>query len=187
MNERITDLTIEKEILQAKINIHDDLGKSLIAVRQYLSGNIDREELLSTVDRNIRLLDAQGSPDAVDDYAAVMRAAKDVGIGIDITGELPDDPDSRQIVSAALRECITNTFRHAGGDILFVNIIRDDGCGIVVEFTNNGADPEGEIKESGGLKSLRDLAEQKGVQMTVVSRPHFLLRLELLVNVSKTL
>ena len=187
MNDRITDLTIEKEILQAKINIHDDLGKSLIAVRQYLSGNIDRNELLSTVDRNIRLLDAQGSPDAVDDYAAVMRAAKDVGIEINITGELPDDPDSRQVVSAALRECITNTFRHAGGDRLFVNIFRDDGCGIVVEFTNNGADPAGEIRESGGLKSLRDLAEQKGAQMTVVSKPHFMLRLELLINVSKTL
>ena len=184
MNERITDLTIEKEILQAKINIHDDLGKSLIAIRQYMSGSIDRNDMLYTVDKNIRLLDAQGSPDTVDDYAAVMRAAKDVGIGINITGVLPNDPDNRQVVSAALRECITNTFRHAGGDKLFVNVIRDDGCGTVVEFTNNGADPEDEIKESGGLASLRDLAEQKGVRMTVVSKPHFSLRLELLPVVS---
>lgn len=185
MNVRIIDLTIEKEILQAKMNIHDDLGKSLIAIKQYLSGDLKREELLPMLKTDISLLDAQENVTSSGDYSAVFKAAGDVGIKVEVCGKLPDDEDRREIVSAALRECITNTFRHAGGDTLFVDLLREEDGSIIAEFSNNGKAPAGEIKESGGLKSLRDLAEQKGAVMSVESIPQFCLRIEMLPVLKK--
>ncbi len=181
VNDTITDLTIEKEILQTKVNIHDDLGKALVAARSYLNGNTSKEELMSVFDTNIALV---ASPDLSakrgDDYSTVLKAAKDVGINIVITGQLPEDADGAKVVSSAMRECITNTFRHAGGDELYIDIYDNEHGETVVRFTNNGTPPRNKITETGGLKYLRKIAEQKGALMSIESVPEFVLTITLL-------
>ena len=180
VNESITDLTIEKEILQAKINIHDDLGKTLVMIRSYYAGTTSKEELLSVFDRGISLMDSPAAVKRQDDYAAVLKAAADVGIKVIINGQLPVSGDDAYVVSAAMRECITNTFRHADGDELTIDVTTNDHRDTVVTFTNNGKPPEGEIKETGGLGHLRVIAGQRGADMTVESSPRFVLKLTLL-------
>lgn len=181
VNDSITDLTIEKEILQTKINIHDDLGKTLVAIRSHLAGRLSKEELFAMFDTGLSLM--ASPPEGFgkrDDYAAVLKAADDVGIKVIISGQLPADPDNTYIVAAAMSECITNTFRHAEGDELCVDISKNEHDETIVRFTNNGKPPAGEIKETGGLGHLRHIAEQRGADMKVVSTPEFVLEITLL-------
>ena len=177
INDTIADLTIKREILQAKIDIHGDLGKALVAVRSYLQGNTGKDEVLSIMDTGIALLETQSGGRRPDDYETVLKAAGDLGVIVKITGELPAFESGRQVTAAAMRECITNTFRHAKGDILYVSVSKGEYGEVFAEFTNNGKPPEGEIKETGGLKYLRTIASQNGAEMEIESTPRFVLRL----------
>lgn len=176
INDTIADLTIKRETLQAKIDIHGDLGKALVAVRSYMQGNTGREEVLSIMDTGIALLETQSGGRRPDDYETVLKAARDLGVTVKITGELPAFESGRQVIAAAMRECITNTFRHAKGDTLYVSITKGEYGEVFAEFTNNGRAPEGEIEETGGLKYLRTIAGQNGAEMEIESAPRFALR-----------
>ena len=180
VNDSITDLTIEKEILRTKIGIHDDLGKTLVTIRSYFAGTTSKEKLLSVFDRGISLMDSPGTGKRRDDYAAVLKAAADVGINVIINGQLPAGGYDAYVVSAAMRECITNTLRHANGDELTIDVTSNKHGETTVTFTNNGKPPEGEIKETGGLSYLRGIAVQRGADMTIESTPRFVLKLTLL-------
>ena len=57
---------------------------------------------------------------------------------------------------------------------LTVDITDEDGI-VTVVFTNDGKPPEGEISESGGLKSLRSTVEQFRGEMEIASEPRFML------------
>lgn len=94
--------------------------------------------------------------------------------------DLPVSGEARSAVLAAIRECLTNTARHAGGDRLFVFIKSGDDTprGIRVEITNNGKVPLTPVQEAGGLSNLRRMVERAGGIMTVESTPQFLLRLD---------
>lgn len=179
INDTISDLTIEKEILQTKVNIHDDLGKALVGVRSYMSDNIGKKELLGLMNTAISMIDAQKISDRPDDYATVLKAASDIGVNVEITGDLPEDDDDKQLIAAAMRECITNTFRHAKGDTLYIRSYVNDNSEKAVQFTNNGEAPHCTITETGGLSYLRHLAERRGAGMHITSSPQFVLLLTL--------
>ena len=169
----ITAYTIEKEELNARMRLHDDLGKMLLLARRYIQGKEDRETLLAIWRSSSRLLEENTEPDpAADAYAYMAVVARDVGIRLLVQGRLPEDPAAAEVVSAAIHECLTNTLRHAGGDELRVLSFADR-----VEFTNNGKQPEGPVKESGGLGMLRQMAEARGIRMQVDVDPVFRLTL----------
>ena len=111
------------------------------------------------------------------DWGLLEDAAASLNISIELSGNIPDDCKIKSAVTAAIRECLTNTARHAGGDKLFVSI-TESSEGIKVELTNTGKQPYGEIEEKGGLRNLRNTVERAGGTMTVESLPQFLLRLE---------
>ena len=79
---------------------------------------------------------------------------------------------------SAVHECLTNTVKHAGGDRLWLTL-RSDGSILTAELTNNGAPPQGSIRETGGLLNLRRTVENAGGNMTTETAPRFLLRVEL--------
>lgn len=113
----------------------------------------------------------------VGEWDLLEKAAQLLNVSIQLTGELPQNPIVRTAIITAIRECLTNTANHAGGDRLFVTISEDENT-IAAELTNTGKPPVGTIQESGGLKNLRRIAEEAGASMTIESAPHFLLRLK---------
>ena len=56
--------------------------------------------------------------------------------------------------------------------------ITDDNGTVTAVFTNDGDPPEGEISESGGLKSLRSAVEQVRGEMEIASDPRFMLTIK---------
>ena len=181
-------LTAEKELLDAKIKVHDDLGRSLLAFRAYLTAEPskrDRSKLLPLWRYVISVMKKETAPS--EEWGAIEKTAESLHIQIEINGDLPaglaDLPVSgevRSAIMAAIRECLTNTARHARGDRLFVLIKcgADAPHGIRIEITNNGRAPLVPIQEAGGLSNLRHMVERAGGIMTIESSPQFLLRLD---------
>lgn len=181
-------LTAEKELLDAKIKVHDDLGRSLLAFRAYLTAEPskrDRSKLLPLWRYVISVMKKETAPS--EEWDAIEKTAESLHIQIEINGDLPAglaglpvSGEVRSAIMAAIRECLTNTARHARGDRLFVLIKcgADAPHGIRIEITNNGRAPLVPIQEAGGLSNLRHMVERAGGNMTIESSPQFLLRLD---------
>ena len=173
-NRNVTSATIERELLSAKVHIHDELGEILLAAKRYIqtedadrhTGDIDRQTITDLWLRNLSLLGVEREKAEQDEYGEIYRAATDIGMKIEVKGELPDAGNAKSVVASALHECLTNTFRHAGGDTVYVEVAEKDGESTYI-FTNNGNPPEGDIEERGGLKSLRKMAEDAGFNMKI--------------------
>ncbi len=170
----------EKELLAAKVKIHDELGGALLAARRYLAlrDPTARPELLKSWQNSLRLLQEGGetAPGAERGYRAELQAAADVGVRVLLEGPLPEAEPALSVLRCALSECTTNTFRHAEGDELTVSA-EEAGEGWRVRFTNNGRPPAGKLREGGGLGNLRRLCERCGGTMRIESSPRFLLEL----------
>ena len=214
-NKNVTQATIERELLNAKIHIHDELGEILLAAKRFIQ-NKDREEKAAKEIRNIKTAEAEtnGAPGRgdidrrtvtelwlknlsllgvereqteEDEYAEIYRAASDIGMKIEVTGELPQEGKAKSVTASAMHECLTNTFRHAGGDTVYVESVKvientetgKNSSGYILTFTNNGKPPEGDIEERGGLKSLRKMVEDAGSDMKIETAGGFKLILNL--------
>lgn len=182
-SQEVERITAEQEILTAKMQVHDNVGRSLLAFRAYLSQTEkerNKESLLFLWKSTIALLRNEAVP-AVhsSDWELLLKAAKAVDVTIVRNGELPPNGKEREILIGAIHECLTNTVKHANGNQLFLSIRSSDTM-IVSELTNNGIPPIDEIQETGGLRNLRCTVEAAGGRMTVESSPGFVLRLELL-------
>ncbi len=164
----------EKEILTAKINLHNDLGNALLMLRSNLSDNKkSREELYEIWSLTVAILRREAeSPKSLNELEILTNAAEAVGVELRFVNEIPDEIKNNKVFTDAIHECITNTVKHADGSR--INISFSDNS---VEFTNDGNPPSGEIKEKGGLINLRSKAEANGIAMTTKGLPRFLLRL----------
>ncbi len=173
LNDTITRVTIEKEVLNMKVRVHDNLGQSLLEAKRYLkTGDGNLTEIISNLKKNINLIDSGGEGQKNDDYTLMFKTAKDVGVNIVVQGMLPQDQDRKRIISTAMHECITNTIRHAGGDELYIKISEMKGS-LTAEFTNNGKPPDKQIRLTGGLDMLRCMVEDYGGVLQVESTPIF--------------
>ena len=179
VNERIREHTRsmdqivrEREILAAKIRLHDDFGRSVLAIRAYLSQpDGDRDALLALLKTPVFLFSHEEEPDTSGDLlAALEEAAAAIGIEIVYDGALPET--HRNVLIVAIHECLTNTVKHADGNRITVKSRCADGR-ICATITNDGKPPAGTVKETGGLRNLRTMAENCGIEMTVESTPAF--------------
>lgn len=67
---------------------------------------------------------------------------------------------------------MTNTIKHAKGNQVYVSF-KERQRFLDIQITNNGEQPKEEIKEAGGLSSLRSLIEREGGSMKINSSPRF--------------
>lgn len=181
VNREIVPLTVEREALNAKVKIHDELGNLLLSIRHFLingGGGINKTELVSAIRSNVCFLRNEALSSEMDEYEILFSMAEQLGITISISGELPQTEENKAVTAAAIHECFTNTIRHAHGNSLRLEI-TEDGAMISERLTNNGIPPKGEIDEKGGLGTLRQLVEQAGGCMTVEISPTFAITIKL--------
>lgn len=178
--DQIVDLTTEREILEAKVRIHDELGHSLLAIKKCLSTEVDKDEVAATLERWKRHATLLKSKDR-EQKESLQKTADMLGVQLFMPLNLPRGDKYREIIDVAARECLTNTVAHAKGDKLFIKSVYAFG-GYNVEFTNNGDKPKDEITEGGGLSTLRRIVENGGGTMTVDVFPEFKLTIYLPEN-----
>ena len=181
VNREIVDLTAEREMLNAKIRIHDEMGKNLLIVKHFiLNGGTETEKaaMIGSLYQNVSFLMKDLPAGTRDECELMIDTASRLGVTVFVTGTIPDCEPQRHILATAIHECFTNTLRHAHGNELYMNI-EDDEDRLKVVLTNNGKKPAGEIEERGGLALLRDLTEREGGRMTILKNPSYAVVLEL--------
>ena len=194
-SEEVEKVTREKEILAAKIKLHDEIGRSLLILRSYLTETPEKSIQTETPEKSAqtekrdrsRLLPLwqyivtsmqEGTilKEREDSLLLLKKEAADFNVDIFLEGLLPANPSVRNVIFAAVRECAGNTAKHARGDRLFITI-HDTEENTEVFITNNGNAPGGNIHETGGLKNLRKMVEERGGSMQIKSSPVFVLHL----------
>lgn len=175
----LPDRVREKEVLELKMRIHDNIGSSLLAISNIIqhpeSGSL--EEQLSILEDAVSYLSDDRTTET-DTFEEAMQKASAIHVSLILQGSLPENQETESLIAAAAKECASNCVRHAGGDEVIVRTSEHDGITHVV-ITNNGLPPEKEIKEGSGLSNLRGRVEAFGGEMTISSRPVFALTLDL--------
>ena len=203
-SEEVEKVTREKEILAAKIKLHDEIGRSLLILRSYLTETPEKSAQTETPEKSTQTETSEKSAqtekrdrsrllplwqyivtsmqegtilkEREDSLLLLKKEAADFNVDIFLEGLLPANPSVRNVIFAAVRECAGNTAKHARGDRLFITI-HDTEENTEVFITNNGNAPGGNIHETGGLKNLRKMVEERGGSMQIKSSPVFVLHL----------
>lgn len=170
--EDIVQINQDKELLSAKIRIHGAMGGCLVATERCLAQGTDpaaAERLKDTWRETLRglagILPAP-PPGGSDPREELLRAAGLIGCHVRFRGETPTGQRPLRLLYAAVREGLTNAVRHAGADVLTVDVAPAAG-GWHVEITDNGRPPDGPIREGNGLGDLRRRLEEEGGSLAV--------------------
>ncbi len=185
---QIEELVAAREMLAAKVRLHDEVGANLLAIERYLTAGgtrggtrADLARIRSALLDGLDFLAAEAHAPAADEIAVIVKTAEALGVAVHVDGELPSTSHERHILGCALHECLTNAIRHAHGKELFVTIEQRSST-LQATFTNDGIRPQGPIAEGGGLTSLRFLAEGAGGTMSISWKSGFSLTINLPVK-----
>ena len=180
-NREIVSLTAEKEKLSARVRLHDEFGEDLLTIRRCFErggSEKDREDIRRRLRRNVSFLLTGDVPAAEDEYVLLKKTAAQLGVKVTVQGSLPQAEPQKHAAATAIHECFTNTLRHAHGDELRISS-EEQGDRYLICLTSNGEQPAGPIRETGGLKSLRELTEYIGGTMELSYSPVYTVTLML--------
>lgn len=170
--ENVTEVTKERETLAARVKVHDGMGSLILkSKRAILQKEYDKEALINEWNDIVSLIFAHEKDEGKAEE--IKKMAESIGVKIFYTGVHPVPcSTAEKILVNAIIEFITNTARHADGDELYVTV-SEDGEFLIAKLSNNGKQPQEEIKEGGGLSSLRMMTEMASGRMRVEIFPRF--------------
>lgn len=197
-NRRAEQITISRELLNARRQVHSETGHILLASRHFMEhpDSIEEESFLGTLKlTNMHLLKEYEEDDTeADSLAEAIEMAKAISVRVKINGMIPEAGNIRDILASAVNECSTNTKKHADGDTLTVTAEEKDDT-VIFTLTGNGEPPEKDsadigtspesntadsgvtsqkaIRETGGLASLRTLVENANGTMEIKAEEAF--------------
>ncbi len=171
--DSIVEVNLNKEILAAKMHIHDELGHCLLATTKAitedsLAENTDvlRENWKSTIRDFSDIPTVWTVPDSAL-QSELLQVAELIGCKVIFLGEQPKSRKALQLLYAAIREALTNAVRHADATELMVKI-EQDAQSYHIEISDNGGVIISKITEGNGLSALRQRLEQEGATLTVL-------------------
>ncbi len=171
--DSIVEVNLNKEILTAKMHIHDELGHCLLATTKAitedsLAENADtlRKSWNSTIQDFSNISTVWTVPDS-SLQSELMQVAELIGCKVVFLGEQPTQRKSLQLLYAAIREALTNAVRHANATELMVKIEQDEKS-YHIEISDNGSVSVSSITEGNGLSALRQQLEQEGASLKVL-------------------
>lgn len=174
LSANVVAVTREEEILNAKMRVHDEMGRSLIEARKYLNedNEIIPESVINSWRKAVSMLKYNNETNEEDMMTQIRKTCDTINLGFNQTGTLPKEEAAAYILTCAVRECVTNAVRYAEASELYADFSTTENFATVT-VTNNGKPPEGKIREGGGLSTLRKRVERAGGTMLVQSVPIF--------------
>ena len=172
--DSIEYVTMNRELLQLKTALHENIGQCILIAKRYLYApeSVDRKRMLDFWKECMRHL-INEKPEVWElPYYVTSREADQLGIHLEIIGQLPDEPAMIPVIDTAISTHIGNTLKHANGTEAIIAATEKNGK-YILTFTNNGMPPEGRITEKGGLLNLRREVERIGGELTIRSEPVF--------------
>lgn len=163
---KIADTVRKQEILQAKVNIHDEMNRLML--RTVVADCHNKEELASVFSlwkRNALFLCMEAETDkmAVD---KIEELAEQMNIRLIWQSELPKSltDKQRELFFSAFGEAIINAAKHAEAETLTVSFTETDDD-LSCTFENDGK-VSGGIRFTGGLSNLSFLAKEQNAAVT---------------------
>lgn len=172
--ETVDETTRARERLETKIRIHGELGQALLATRHCLhQTDADFQPVINVWKRNIAVLRTEAEPSqSTDLLQSLIQIAESAGVSVELSGNMPENENIASLLTSAATEALTNAVRHAEASTLYVEFSESEDY-YSARYTNNGVVPSGEIREGGGLTSLRSKIERLGGSMEIKSSPQF--------------
>ena len=175
LSANVVTITREEEILNTKMRVHDEMGKCLLAIQQYLKDDAEKplpDHIVASWQRAISMLQYSNEVPDDDMLLQIRKTCEFVKLQYIQTGQLPTSEKIAYLLTCAVRECVTNAVRYAEATALYVDFSETiDAANVTI--TNNGNKPDGDIKEGGGLSTLRRRIEREGGSMIVQVQPQF--------------
>ena len=171
--DNIVEINREAEILAMKMKIHDELGQSILATKQHLSGGTLPEyssylnDMWNDTIRRLSDFTRFDSGETVSPEIELRKAADMIGCHINIEGDKPKRRRATLLFYAMVREALTNAVRHSNATMLDV-IITPEARGYCVVISDNGSTQVSSVSEGNGLGNLRNRLEQEGATLKVV-------------------
>ena len=174
---------MEREILQARINLHDELGKISLLAKKYLEsgslGDLTEKDLVREWINTLEAIKRDAAGGTEYDYDKARRTAQLLGAQLDAEEIFDDDKVKRSVVSQALVCALNNAVRHGKADRVWMSTQDGGGGKTLIVIDNNGSPAGPESIEKGGLKSLRKNVEALGGEMKVLWEKNAELRITL--------
>ena len=115
VNREIVDLTAEREMLNAKIRIHDEMGKNLLIVKHFiLNGGTETEKaaMIGSLYQNVSFLMKDLPAGTRDECELMIDTASRLGVTVFVTGTIPDcEPQRYQHTLACARKRTVYEYR----------------------------------------------------------------------------
>ena len=170
-----------QEILQAKMNIHDEMNRLMLstaAVDKDDSQALDR--IFSLWEQNALLLCMQTDITSDGREEGCLNAlASGLAVSLEWDGVLPDtlSEKEKELFYFTAQEALINAVKHAQAQKMKITFEKTDNS-LVCRFANDGKLPQGEVRFEGGLKNLSRLAEKQGAKVFAETGEEFCLILK---------
>lgn len=175
LNE-IVKIAKEEEILNQKIYVHEKLGRAMlktkVAVTEHNEKEIDASLSLweSIVNGLAVSLQEADRTENISHGADLLSELKEVSTLLNVDfkteGNLPENKEISYTISLLANEAIINAVRHAEATKVSMKIFNENGIRVVID--NNGKPKNKDIKEGGGLSSIRERIEKTGGTLKIL-------------------
>ncbi|MCQ2549731.1 MAG: hypothetical protein MJ134_06800 [Lachnospiraceae bacterium] len=174
----IVEIAKEEEILNQKILVHEKLGSALlqtkVAVSSHNEGEIDAslslwESIINGLTVSLKEADqVKNRSRGTNLLSELMEVSTMLNVNFKIEGNLPQNKEVSYTISLLANEAITNAVRHGKATEVTMKIYDKDGIKVVT--SNNGKPANSEIREGGGLSSIRERIEKTGGTLEIYSK-----------------
>ena len=181
-NEKMLEVIRHKEILSAKINIHNEMN-SLVLQSSYLLTNDNKEErkkLLSKWENNALLLCKEAESDNNKDFLNDLKILSDaVGVSIECNDYslVLNNEKITSLFIKATKECLLNVAKHTKNKKIIIDIKRDKDV-IIMSFINDNNTNTKPIIKGGGFANIEKSVEELNGKMTIINKEQFIVRIE---------
>ncbi len=174
LSQKMEALRYEQEYSRIRSQVHDVMGQRLTAMQRILQSHdeSDYKKMVPLLSNIIKQIKEKDTEDIKDSFAKLCDYFNQIGVSIELDGELPKEEHVAQLFLAVLREASTNAARHADATKIHSKIELDD-THYHIEITNNGTPPKTGIVEGTGLMGIRTRTENAGGTLKVELIPEF--------------
>lgn len=156
--DRLIQSNHEEELLNYKIQVHNDVGQMILRAGQALESGSMQEmqdcaaKWIDLAERFANMEDEKnrGNSELLEE---IIKVAEQIGCKVFFSTDLPEQIAAQSVVRQAIREAIVNAVKHGGANEVTIAHRQVDRM-IEITISNNGTLPTKGFSMKGGLKNL---------------------------------
>ncbi len=147
---RVSEAARNEALLNARSRVHDVIGQRLSILHRYLEDDEITDESLARMEpilsEILSDLTAVERTDPTAELNAIVAAFALIDVRVEVTGELPDDPQLADTLVQIVREATTNAVKHGqAGDVAVV--VEKDSSGVRLSISDGPPAPGQNLAE----------------------------------------